>query len=65
MLYALFLGMSFYDGFMRPMEYMPEMAMVKTPEQSLLDELGFSGKSATCMCMLLSDFQGCVRMYCS
>ena len=35
--------MTFYDGFLRPLEYMPEMAMVKTTEQSLLDELGFTG----------------------
>ena len=31
------------DGFMRPMEYRPEVASVKTAQRSLMDQLGLAG----------------------
>lgn len=33
------------DGFMRPMEYRPEVALIKTPQQALLDQLGLAGET--------------------
>ena len=49
--------MSTPDGFKRPKEYIPHMAMVKTPKELLMSELGLDREFMSCLFVFFTVIQ--------